>query len=180
LRTIDVQHAPHRAIAPAGGALRTIEVQYAPPLPCACARGASSTVIGRRTGPGSFGPVRILGLDHVQVAGPAGCEAEARRFYGALLGLDELEKPEPLRARGGVWFQIGDQQLHVGVDREFAAARKAHPALLVAPGDLSTIADRLAVAGAGVQWDQALPGTRRLYSEDPWGNRLEFVEADGP
>ena len=46
----------------------------------------------------------IAGLDHVQLAMPAGKEAEARAFYGNLLGLREVPKPEPLRARGGVWF----------------------------------------------------------------------------
>ena len=70
-------------------------------------------------------------LDHVQIAAPPGCEAEARRFYGGLLGLEEIEKPEPLQARGGVWFRAGDRQLHIGVEQDFAPARKAHPAFRV-------------------------------------------------
>jgi hypothetical protein len=74
----------------------------------------------------------ITGLDHVQVAAPPGCEAEARRFYGELLGLEEIAKPEPLRAAGGAWFSLGAQQLHVGVAEPFTAAAKAHPALAVA------------------------------------------------
>ena len=74
-------------------------------------------------------------IDHVQLAAPPGCEAEARRFFGELLGLEELEKPESLRARGGVWFRVGAQQLHVGVEPEFAPARKAHPAFAVARYD---------------------------------------------
>ena len=108
-------------------------------------------------------------LDHVQVAGPPGCEADARAFYGRLLGLTEVEKPEPLRARGGVWFE----QLHVGVEEHFVPARKAHPALAVE--DLDAVAARLAAAGAPVQWDESLPGVRRFYTADPWGNRIELL-----
>jgi catechol 2,3-dioxygenase-like lactoylglutathione lyase family enzyme len=108
-------------------------------------------------------------LDHVQVAAPPGCEAQARRFYGDLLGLAEVEKPEPLRGRGGVWFE----QLHVGVEEDFAPARKAHPALRA--DDLDALAERLGAAGAPVQWDEALPGVRRFYTADPWGNRVEVL-----
>ena len=122
----------------------------------------------------------LTGLDHVQLAAPAGSEEEARRFFGEVLGLEEVEKPLALRARGGVWFRIGAQQLHVGVEREFAPARKAHPALAVAVGQLDGLARRLAAAGSEVSWDEALPGLRRFYSRDPWGNRIELVETAGP
>lgn len=115
-----------------------------------------------------------LGVDHVQVAAPPGCEEQARRFYGSGLGLPELEKPEPLSRRGGAWFALGDQQLHVGVETDFAPARKAHPAIRVARDDLDRLAQRLEAAGAPVKWDTALPGSR-FYTEDPWGNRLEFL-----
>jgi catechol 2,3-dioxygenase-like lactoylglutathione lyase family enzyme len=120
--------------------------------------------------------VSVLGLDHVQVAAPPGCEAQARRFYGALIGLDEVAKPEALRARGGVWFALGSgQQLHVGVERAFMPARKAHPALRVAADEIDALAGRLAAAGAPVAWDDARAGLRRCYTEDPWGNRIELV-----
>lgn len=115
----------------------------------------------------------LRGIDHVQVAAPPGCEEDARRFYGEVLGLREIDKPEELRSRGGVWFQIGSQQLHVGVEDGFAPARKAHPAL--AAGDLDAVAARLEAAGARVAWDDAIPGTRRFYTDDPWGNRLEVL-----
>jgi catechol 2,3-dioxygenase-like lactoylglutathione lyase family enzyme len=119
--------------------------------------------------------VTVVGLDHVQIAAPHGCEDEARRFYGTLLGLEELPKPAPLQARGGVWFRLGAQQLHVGVEEPFAPARKAHPALRVVPERLDELAGRLAAAGVAVSWDDALPGVRRFYAEDPWGNRLELL-----
>jgi catechol 2,3-dioxygenase-like lactoylglutathione lyase family enzyme len=119
----------------------------------------------------------VEGLDHVQLACPPGSEDEARRFYGHLLGLREIEKPEPLRSRGGVWFQCGpSQELHLGVEEPFAPARKAHPALLVAgEAELEELAARL----DGVKWDSELPGFRRFYVEDPFGNRLELLTRAG-
>lgn len=120
----------------------------------------------------------MLELDHVQIAAPPGCEDEARRFFGELLGLDELEKPEPLRSRGGAWFAlVGGGQLHVGVEDPFAPARKAHPAFRVPPARLDDLARRLDAAGEQVVWDDSLPGVRRFYTADPWGNRLELLAA---
>lgn len=116
-----------------------------------------------------FQVMSVAGLDHVQVAAPRGCEAEARRFYGSLLGLVEIKKPESLRGRGGVWFRCGEQQLHIGVEEDFAPARKAHPAMRVAAGELDALAERLSV------WDEALASVRRFYSQDPWGNRIELL-----
>jgi catechol 2,3-dioxygenase-like lactoylglutathione lyase family enzyme len=98
----------------------------------------------------------VVGLDHVQVAAPRGCETEARRFYGSLLGLVEVEKPESLRGRGGVWFRCGEQQLHIG--------------------ELDVLAESLQDAGEQVLWDEALTGIRRFYTQDPWGNRIELLE----
>jgi catechol 2,3-dioxygenase-like lactoylglutathione lyase family enzyme len=105
-------------------------------------------------------------LDHVQLAAPPGCEAEARRFFGELLGMREIEKPSSLAARGGVWFE----HLHIGVEDDFRPARKAHPAFAV--DDVDALAAKL----GDVQWDDALPGVRRFYAHDPWGNRLEFLQ----
>lgn len=121
--------------------------------------------------------VLIEGLDHVQVAAPRGCEADARWFFGELLGLAEVEKPQSLRARGGVWFEAGPQQLHVGVEEPFTPAQKAHPALRVRADGIDGLAARLEAAGAKVLWDDALDGARRFYSEDPWGNRIELLAA---
>ena len=118
----------------------------------------------------------LVGVDHVQLAAPAGCEEEARRFFGGLLGLEELEKPQALTARGGVWFRVGAQQLHVGVEESFAPARKAHPAFSVTGYD--ELLDRLRAAGVEVVEDETIPGVRRCYVADPWGNRLELVSAE--
>jgi catechol 2,3-dioxygenase-like lactoylglutathione lyase family enzyme len=117
---------------------------------------------------------RVARIDHIQIAAPEGCESAARDFYGAILGLKEIEKPPLLRARGGFWFECGSQQLHIGVERDFRAARKAHPAFAVM--DLDELRKTLAEHGVAIVEDDSLPGTRRFYAEDPWGNRLEFVE----
>lgn len=116
-----------------------------------------------------------ISLAHVQIAAPPGCEADARRFFGDLIGLREVEKPEPLRKRGGVWFAVGDRQLHIGVEEEFTAARKAHPAFILSPADLDLIANRLTSSGVHIAWDSSLPDERRFYCQDPWGNRIEFL-----
>jgi catechol 2,3-dioxygenase-like lactoylglutathione lyase family enzyme len=118
--------------------------------------------------------MNVTGLDHVQIAGPVGCEPKARWFFGELLGLTEIEKPEPLRLRGGVWFAVGAQQLHIGVEEPFSPARKAHPALSVPRAGIEALATRLAAAGMKVIWDDALPDTQRFFTEDPWGNRIEL------
>ena len=107
----------------------------------------------------------------MQVAAPQGCEFEARAFYGGLLGLEEIEKPEPQRSRGGVWFRCGtSQQLHIGVEPEFTPALKAHPALAVT--GLDELVATLERAGASVSSDGG-----RFYTADPWGNRIELVAA---
>jgi hypothetical protein len=114
-------------------------------------------------------------LDHVQIAAPPGCEPAARHYFGELLGLEELPKPAPLSTRGGCWFALGDRQLHVGVDPDFAPARKAHMAVRLGAAELDDLAARLAAADFPVVWDTALPAERRFYSADPWGNRIEFL-----
>ena len=114
-------------------------------------------------------------LDHVQLAAPRGSEADARKFFGDILGLTEIEKPGPLQKRGGVWFALDGQQLHIGIEDAFQPARKAHPALSVDAGDLDALAQRLTEAGSTVEWDDSLPDVRRFYTFDPWGNRLELL-----
>lgn len=118
----------------------------------------------------------ITGYDHVQVAIPAGGEDDARRFYGSLLGMAEVPKPPALAPRGGCWFTAGAAVLHLGVERPFTPARKAHPAFLV--DDLDGVQQRLSSAGCEcVRTDGEIPGVRRFHTYDPFGNRLEFQQA---
>lgn len=115
-----------------------------------------------------------LTLDHIQLAIPPGSEATCRGFWTGLLGCAEIDKPPALKSRGGAWFRIGAQELHLGVEADFAPARKAHPAFLVA--DIDDLAARLS---GPVRWDVAIAGRRRFFTEDPVGNRLEFIGATG-
>ena len=119
-------------------------------------------------------------IDHVQLAMPPGKEAEARAFFVGILGMVEEEKPPLLQSRGGCWFRRGECRVHVGVEVEFQPQRKAHPAFVVE--EIDRLSDRLAQSGHEVVWDGAIPGSRRFYSADPFGNRIEFLEkpVDGP
>ncbi|WP_406455877.1 glyoxalase [Streptomyces sp. NBC_01622] len=116
----------------------------------------------------------IAAVDHVQLAAPPGSEDALRAYYVDTLGMVEIPKPPVLAARGGCWFGAGAVQLHLGIEADFRPARKAHPGLRVA--DIEAYAARLEARGASVTWDDDLPGHRRFYSEDPVGNRLEFLE----
>jgi hypothetical protein len=117
----------------------------------------------------------LFGIAHVQVGLTAGGEDQMRAFYGGLLGLPELPKPEVLRDRGGVWFQCGMQEIHCGIEEEVAPSRR-HPAFLV--DDLDSLKARLEAAGVRTEMNRQLPGYRRFYGWDPFGNRLEFLERD--
>ncbi|ARX84053.1 MULTISPECIES: VOC family protein [Streptomyces] len=116
----------------------------------------------------------LAAVDHVQLAAPVGSEEALRAFYVDVLGMTEVPKPPVLAGRGGCWFEAGAVRLHLGVEADFRPARKAHPGLLVTA--IEAYAARLAALGAAVTWDDHLPGHRRFYSEDPVGNRLEFLE----
>lgn len=117
--------------------------------------------------------MKIVGIDHVQLTMPAGCEDEARGFYAGLLGIPERPKPAELAKRGGVWFENDAVKVHLGVDTDFRPARKAHPALLV--HDLAVLVASLRRAGVEVL-DDEMPGYYRVYVHDPFGNRLELIE----
>jgi catechol 2,3-dioxygenase-like lactoylglutathione lyase family enzyme len=121
---------------------------------------------------GSSSLVTMLRIDHVQVAAPPGCESAAREFYGGLLGLEELPKPDALRARGGVWFRVGEQELHIGVEVPFVPAEKAHPGLVAA--DLEAVRAGLRRANVDYVDDDKIVGVDRLFVSDPFGNRLEI------
>ncbi|WP_077962736.1 VOC family protein [Ensifer adhaerens] len=117
---------------------------------------------------------RLIAIEHVQLAMPEGGEDRARGFYGALLGLTEVAKPANLLARGGCWFEQGSIRLHLGIDREFVPARKAHPAFLV--DDLERMILRLEAGGVAITEDEPLAGYRRCHASDPFGNRIELMQ----
>jgi catechol 2,3-dioxygenase-like lactoylglutathione lyase family enzyme len=118
--------------------------------------------------------MRIVGIDHVQLAMPAGGEDAARRFYRDVLGMEEIPQPAALARRGGAWFRRGDVELHLGVEADFRPARKAHPALRV--DGLTALIVRCVNAGFPVERDVPLPGIERVKVADPFGNRIELVE----
>ena len=114
-------------------------------------------------------------LDHVQIAIPPAGEDEARIFFGDLLGLAEIPKPTELGGRGGCWFRLGDRQLHLGIDPDFRPARKAH--IAVAVEDLAALRGKLEKAGYQTRDDVAVDGRERFFTSDPFGNRIEFLQA---
>jgi catechol 2,3-dioxygenase-like lactoylglutathione lyase family enzyme len=116
----------------------------------------------------------VEGIDHVQLAMPAGREAQARAFYRDLLGIPETPKPPPLAARGGCWFEGDNVKIHLGVEADFRPAQKAHPALLVS--GLRALAEALSQAGVEIVAGDELGGYDRIYANDPFGNRIEFLE----
>lgn len=116
----------------------------------------------------------ICAIDHVQLAMPVGQEDLARRFYRDLLGLVEVPKPRPLAVRGGCWFRGGPAAIHLGEEAEFRPARKAHPALRATGFD--ALLDRLRAGGVAVCDNSELPGVRRVFVADPFGNRIELIE----
>jgi hypothetical protein len=119
-------------------------------------------------------PVQVIALDHVQLAMPLGREPEADVVYCDLLGFVAVPKPEPLASRGGRWYISGDVHVHLGVERDFHPAQRAHPALRVTGFD--ELVRRLDDTGASWRWDHELPALRRLYVDDPFGNRIELIE----
>ena len=120
----------------------------------------------------------IFGIDHVQLAMPAGGEAMARQFYGNVLGLPEIPKPAKLALRGGVWFACGPMQLHLGADQEFQPTKKAHPALLV--DDLDHFLQALKHNGSAINFDEQIAGFLRAFTADPFGNRIELLQPLAP
>ena len=120
------------------------------------------------------GGMNIYGIEHVQLAMPKGREADAIAFYEGVLGLTNVPKPDHLAVRGGCWFESGEVRIHLGVAEDFLPAAKAHPALLVKslPDLVALLEEREIV----VTVDLPLKGFDRCYAEDPFGNRIEFME----
>lgn len=116
----------------------------------------------------------IKKIDHIQLAAPKGCEVAAREFFSGILGLFEVEKPEELKKRGGVWFEFGTYQLHIGVEDPFLPAKKAHPAFVVE--NIEELKEHLRAKEVTFTEDDLLPGASRIHIHDPFGNRLELLE----
>ncbi len=114
-------------------------------------------------------------IDHVQLAMPAGEEATARQFYRDLLSMNEIAKPAGLAARGGCWFESGSVQIHLGVEPDFRPAMKAHPAFRCY--DYDSLIARLRAAGVETRPDETIPGITRCHISDPFGNRIELIQA---
>ncbi len=117
----------------------------------------------------------IVGIDHVQLAMPVGGEDTARDFFVGLMDLVEVPKPEPLRSRGGCWFEQGSVKIHLGPDPDFTPAEKAHPALLVS--ELGALVERLNGAGYQVRDGATVNGVTQHFTNDPFGNRIELIAA---
>ncbi|MBD8006228.1 VOC family protein [Bacillus norwichensis] len=116
----------------------------------------------------------FTGIDHVQLAAPKGSENKARSFFNGVLGMEEILKPENLVKRGGVWFKCGAHQLHIGIQEDFIPAKKAHPAFHVE--NLEGLREQIIEKGIKVIEDEPLEGAKRFYVNDPFGNRLEFLQ----
>ena len=113
-------------------------------------------------------------IDHVQLAAPKGSEPIARQFFGEVLGFKEIEKPEALKKKGGVWFEFGNYQIHIGIEEPFAPAKKAHPAFQIE--NLESLKEHLSNKEINYIVDYDLPGANRIYIHDPFGNRMEILE----
>jgi len=116
----------------------------------------------------------LTGIDHIQIAVPPGSEDKARIFYGELLGMEEIPKPENLKGRGGCWFLCGSQEVHIGIQQDFMPAKKAHPGFTVHA--LEQLKTRLEEADYVIVEESPIEGRSRFFTHDPFGNRIEFLE----
>jgi catechol 2,3-dioxygenase-like lactoylglutathione lyase family enzyme len=116
---------------------------------------------------------KIRGIDHVQICIPIGEEEKARNFYGGLLGLQEIEKPDSLKANGGVWYQVGDLELHIGTEKMNQEKGKRHVAFRV--DDIQAMRTLLENHGFTINEEKPIPGAERFSIRDPFGNRMEFI-----
>ncbi|MEB2494621.1 VOC family protein [Peribacillus frigoritolerans] len=119
-------------------------------------------------------PFIFKSIDHIQLAAPKGSEETARKFFKNILGFDEVEKPEELKKRGEVWFEFGNYQIHIGIEEPFYPAKKAHPAFEIE--NIEELKKHLVTNGIDVIEDDKLPGAKRFYIYDPFGNRMELLE----
>jgi catechol 2,3-dioxygenase-like lactoylglutathione lyase family enzyme len=117
--------------------------------------------------------IQFKRLDHLQICVPTGKENEARKFYSDILGLTEIVKPEALIRNGGLWYQVGDIQLHIGAENEINRSKR-HPAFEIT--DLDEAKVHLVENGITIKEEIQIPGCRRFSFLDPFGNRIELLE----
>ena len=115
----------------------------------------------------------INGIDHIQIAAPPSSESAARRFYGELLDMEEIPKPDNLKARGGCWFRFGSHEVHIGIQSDFIPAKKAHPGFTV--DALEQLKLRIQEAGYTINEERPIDSRSRFFTHDPFGNRIEFL-----
>jgi catechol 2,3-dioxygenase-like lactoylglutathione lyase family enzyme len=116
-------------------------------------------------------------IHHVNVTVPKSLEDAARHFYGVVMGLQEVPKPETSRGRGGAWYQLGPMQLHLSIEKELVenCISKRHVCYTVS--DLAEAEERFRRAGVEIVPDDLpMPGWSRFYVRDPGGNRLEIAQ----
>jgi catechol 2,3-dioxygenase-like lactoylglutathione lyase family enzyme len=114
-------------------------------------------------------------IDHVQICIPKGAEDEAREFYAGVIGLKEIRKPASLVANGGLWYQIADVELHLGVEAEVVKTRR-HPAFEIS--DVAA-ARKLLENKVQIVEEPNIPGRVRFAFIDPFGNKIELLQMIG-
>ena len=118
-----------------------------------------------------------ISLHHAQVFYPPGEEAKARSFYEKALGLAEIERPGTLSDRAGLWFEAGHGQVHLSAQADLALHGQRHFALQI--DDLDAMRAKLAAVGVRFEEATPIPGWRRCYVFDPFGNKIELDEIHG-
>ena len=117
---------------------------------------------------------KINGIDHIQITSPRGGEDRAREFYGGTLGMKEIPKPENLKGRGGCWFSCGHQEIHISIQEDHIPPKKAHPGLIVT--NIEKLRERLISLKMEIKEEPPIEGRTRFFVNDPFGNRIEFLE----
>jgi catechol 2,3-dioxygenase-like lactoylglutathione lyase family enzyme len=120
-------------------------------------------------------PNKVLGIHHVQLTGPPGCEPDARAFYVGILGLEEIPKPKGLRGRGGVWFRTPNADLHIGAKNDDTPP-EPHRHLALQVENAAAWRTILKLKHVRVEDAPEVAGCRRFFCYDPFGNKIEILE----
>jgi len=117
--------------------------------------------------------IRFKRVDHFHVCVPPERLEEARLFYSGVIGLEQIERPDHLFSSGGYWFNIGDAQLHVGVE---APLRRSIRHTAVEVFDVTDARRHLESQGVEIVEEPVIPGRERFAFIDPFGNRMELLQ----